>query len=67
LTYSFEMFRRTLASERPARKPLIAGISAKLQGLVQSVSLGGCMTLGVVGTTAKFAPKLRELDLGELK
>ncbi len=43
-----------------------SGVAAKLLGLVPSVILGGCMTLGVVGITAKFAPKLRRLDLREL-
>ena len=35
-----------------------SGLAAKLLGLVPSVIFGGCMTLGVVATTAKFAPKL---------
>ena len=43
-----------------------SGLAAKLLGLVPSVIFGGCMTLGVVGITAKFAPKLRGLDLREL-
>jgi MFS family permease len=43
-----------------------SGLAAKLLGLVPSVIFGGCMTLGVVATTAKFAPKLRRLDLREL-
>ena len=43
-----------------------SGVAAKLLGLVPSVIFGGCMTLGVVGMTAKFAPKLRRLDLREL-
>jgi hypothetical protein len=30
------------------------------------VIFGGCMTLGVVATTARLAPKLRRLDLREL-
>jgi MFS family permease len=43
-----------------------SGLAAKLLGLVPSVIFGGCMTLGVVATTAKLAPKLRRLDLREL-
>jgi MFS family permease len=43
-----------------------SGLAAKLLGLVPSVVFGGCMTLGVVGLTAKLAPKLRRLDLREL-
>jgi len=43
-----------------------SGVAAKLMGLVPSVVFGGLMTLGVVGITAKFAPKLRELELQQL-
>jgi MFS family permease len=43
-----------------------SGLAAKLLGLVPSVIFGGCMTLGVVAATARFAPKLRRLDLREL-
>jgi MFS family permease len=43
-----------------------SGLAAKLLGLVPSVVFGGCMTLGIVGVTAKLAPKLRRLDLREL-
>jgi len=43
-----------------------SGLMAKLLTLVPSVVFGGCMTLGIVGITAKFAPKLRRLDLREL-
>jgi MFS family permease len=43
-----------------------SGVAAKLLGLVPSVIFGGCMTLAVVGVTAKLAPKLRRLDLREL-
>jgi hypothetical protein len=35
-------------------------------GLVPSVLFGGLMTLGVVGVTAKLAPKLRKLELHQL-
>ena len=44
-----------------------SGVTAKLFGLVPSVILGGLMTLGVVATTAKLAPKLRNLDLNHLE
>ena len=43
-----------------------SGLAAKLLGLVPSVVFGGCMTMGIVGVTARFAPKLRRLDLREL-
>jgi MFS family permease len=44
-----------------------AGSMARLLGLVPAVVLGGCVTLGVVGTTARLAPRLRRLDLRELQ
>ncbi len=40
-----------------------SGVAAKLMGLIPSVIFGGMMTLGIVGFTAKFAPKLRKLNL----
>ena len=43
-----------------------SGLAAKLMGLVPSVIFGGLMTLGVVGITAKLAPKLRNLELHQL-
>lgn len=43
-----------------------SGVAARLMGLVPSVVFGGCMTLAVVATTAKLAPRLRRLDLGDL-
>lgn len=43
-----------------------SGSMARLLGLVPSVVLGGCVTLGVVAATAKLAPRLRKLDLREL-
>ncbi|MBF6023509.1 MFS transporter [Lysobacter niastensis] len=43
-----------------------SGVAARLLGLVPSVIFGGCMTLAVVGITARLAPKLRRLDLREL-
>ncbi len=43
-----------------------AGSMARLLGLVPAVVLGGCVTLGVVATTAWRAPRLRRLDLRKL-
>ena len=43
-----------------------SGVMARLMGLVPSVIFGGIMTLSVVGITAKFAPKLRKLELHQL-
>jgi predicted MFS family arabinose efflux permease len=40
-----------------------SGLAAKTFGLVNSVIIGGCMTLGVVATALRFAPKLRKLHL----
>jgi MFS family permease len=40
-----------------------SGLAAKLLGLVNSVVLGGCLTLAVVGITWKAAPQLKDLDL----
>lgn len=40
-----------------------SGSTAKIMGLIPSVIFGGVMTLVVVATTAKLAPKLRKLDL----
>ena len=44
-----------------------AGSMGRLLGLVPAVVLGGCVTLGVVVTTALKAPRLRRLDLRELR
>jgi len=44
-----------------------SGLAARLMGLVPSVIFGGCMTMAVVGATAKLAPKLRRLDLRDLQ
>jgi len=44
-----------------------AGSMARLLGLVPAVVLGGCVTLGVVATTAAKAPRLRRLDLKDLQ
>jgi len=43
-----------------------SGMAARLLGLVPSVIFGGMMTLIVVGTTTKLAPKLRRLELSQL-
>jgi MFS family permease len=43
-----------------------SGLAARLMGLVPSVIFGGVMTLAVVGATARFAPKLRKLDMRQL-
>lgn len=43
-----------------------SGVTARLMGIIPSVIFGGLMTLGVVGITAKKAPKLRELELQQL-
>lgn len=43
-----------------------SGVAARLLGLVPSVVFGGVMTLAVVGITARFAPKLRNLELHQL-
>ena len=44
-----------------------SGVAARILGLVPSVIFGGMMTLGVVAATAKFAPRLRRLDLRDLQ
>jgi MFS family permease len=44
-----------------------SGVAAKLMGLIPSVIFGGMMTLGIAGFTARFAPKLRKLDLREIR
>ena len=43
------------------------GVMARLLGLVPAMIVGGCVTLGVVAMTARLAPRLRRLDLRELK
>ena len=43
-----------------------SGVAAKLMGLIPSVIFGGIMTLGIVGATAKWAPKLRNLNLKKI-
>lgn len=44
-----------------------SGAMARLLGLVTSVVVGGCVTIGIVGFTAWKAPKLRRLDLSDLQ
>jgi len=43
-----------------------SGLAARFIGLVPSVVFGGCMTLTVVASVAKLAPKLRKLSLQDL-
>lgn len=43
-----------------------SGVAAKVMGLIPSVIFGGLMTLGIVGFTSRFAPKLRNLNLREI-
>ena len=43
-----------------------SGLAARLIGLIPSVIFGGIMTLGIVGFTSKFAPRLRKLNLREI-
>lgn len=40
-----------------------SGVAARWLGLVPSVIFGGCMTIGITGMMAFFAPKLRRLQL----
>jgi MFS family permease len=42
-----------------------SGLAARLMGLVPSVIFGGSMALLIGGITARFAPKLRKLNLKE--
>lgn len=44
-----------------------SGVAARLMGLVPSVVFGGAMTLLVVALTAYCAPRLRRLELHQLK
>ncbi|MCB5190836.1 MFS transporter [Methylobacillus arboreus] len=43
-----------------------SGMAARLLGLVPSVIFGGAMTIAVVGAVAKFAPRLRRLNMRDL-
>ncbi|MDD5569880.1 MAG: MFS transporter [Bacteroidales bacterium] len=42
-----------------------SGLAARLLGVIPSVIFGGSMTLLITGIAAKFAPKLRKLDLNK--
>lgn len=44
-----------------------SGLAAKLLGLVPSVIFGGTMTLLIAATTGRFSPKLRKLNLHEVR
>jgi MFS family permease len=44
-----------------------SGLAARLMGLVPSVVFGGAMTVLIVGTTAKLAPKLRKPNLQSIE
>lgn len=44
-----------------------SGVMARLMGLVPSVIFGGMMTLLVVAATAKWSPRLRRLELDQLR
>lgn len=44
-----------------------SGLAAKLMGLVPSIVFGGIMTILVVATTARLAPKLRKLNLRSIE
>lgn len=43
-----------------------SGLAARIMGLIPSVIFGGTMTLAVVASTARLAPKLRKLELHKL-
>ncbi|MDX2172839.1 MAG: MFS transporter [Bacteroidota bacterium] len=43
-----------------------SGFTAKLFGLVNSIIIGGVLTIGVVGTINKLNPKLKRLDLSKM-
>jgi len=42
-----------------------SGVAARAFGLVNSIVLGGCVTLAVVATCFKFMPKIRNLEFKE--
>lgn len=44
-----------------------SGVAARLLGLIPSVIFGGSMTVLVVAITSRIAPRLRELDLNDIK
>lgn len=43
------------------------GVMARLLGLIPSMIVGGFVTIGVVASTAKLAPRLRRLDIRDLE
>jgi len=43
-----------------------SGLAARLMGLVPSVIFGGGMTVLIVLSTTRFAPKLRRMEIGKL-
>lgn len=43
-----------------------SGMAARLMGLIPSVIFGGAMTIAVVGVVARFAPRLRRLNMRDL-
>jgi len=43
-----------------------SGFTAKLFGLVNSIIIGGILTIGVVGVINKLNPKLKKLDLSKM-
>ena len=43
-----------------------SGFAAKLFGLVNSIVMGGVITIGVVGVINKLNPKLKKLDLSKM-
>jgi MFS family permease len=44
-----------------------SGLAARVMGLVPSVIFGGVMSLAIVAATARLAPKLRKLNLLQLR
>ncbi|MEQ1835292.1 MAG: MFS transporter [Candidatus Nitrotoga sp.] len=44
-----------------------SGLAARVMGLVPSVIFGGVMSLAIVAATARLAPKLRKLNLQQLR
>ncbi len=44
-----------------------SGLAAKIMGLIPSVVFGGAMTVSIVLATARFAPKLRKMEIKGLK
>jgi hypothetical protein len=43
-----------------------SGLTAKLFGLVNSIVIGGTLTLCVVGTINKLNPNIKKLDLSKM-